>query len=122
LIDPRNHTPSAAKDRVVEEEERNGDCAPLFIHKSGICLFLHGIFMDATWRGACASKATDKATIRYAKNCRVSPLSMKERRPKRSIIQKHMPDEIMYEVALQPVKIRARSSVCPILFVRIVGK
>ena len=53
-----------------------------------------------TWRGACASRATDIATIKYAKHCKVRPLSIKERRPKRSIIQKHMPDEIMYEVAL----------------------
>jgi hypothetical protein len=80
------------------------------------------MFYGRTWRGACASKATDIATIKYAKHCRVRPLSIKDRRPNLSIIQKHIPEEIMYEVALQPVKIRAMSSVWPILEVKIVGK
>jgi hypothetical protein len=45
LVHPGHHAPCAAKDGVVEEEESNSDCTPLFIHTLDFLSVLYKCFM-----------------------------------------------------------------------------
>lgn len=77
---------------------------------------------NRTWNGAWASKAIEMATMTYAKLCRDSPVSIRGRRPNLSMIQKQHAEDIMYEVALHPVRILAKSSSRPRFLVRMIIK
>ena len=72
--------------------------------------------------GLVAKSPTESATMTYAKPCKPSPVIMRDPRPKRSIMQKVKPEEIIYNVALTPVRIRAKSVLKPRIFVRMIGK